>query len=181
VTVSTSYHRPNCHSSNNSTACDYANGRAGFGSSPIHCVLFHGSCFEFFRFDGSSKPPTLSRGVFTRTSKLRTDEVDTLQLVNFGSTTRAGFIASLRPICETLFFCLLQGYKDGMETFYQRSLAMARDENEPRQSAPAWMVSYDHAQQALNVAILAAEDAAHGNITAANDMAERALASLKER
>ena len=44
--------------------CDYTNGRNDFPSTPVYGILCDGQSFRFFSFDGSTKPPTISQGVF---------------------------------------------------------------------------------------------------------------------
>jgi hypothetical protein len=100
------------------------------------------------RFDGSTKPPTFSQGFFPLKGNVRSSrKVKSLFLVPLHATSAASFIASLRPICEYLYFVLLTCYKDGMEAFrvYQCSQKLEEEQNQRplRGSTPAgaWIIA----------------------------------------
>ena len=132
-------------------ACDYGNERLGFSPFPIYGILCDGTSFEFFAFDGSSDPPTFSRGVFQGTVS---KPLEILSIANYNSTLETDFILSLRPVCESLFYILLLAYKTGVE--YLRSAARSSKGKRPRESTPSWKEAADLADQALALAVDAA-------------------------
>ena len=84
------------------------------------------------------------------------------------------FIASLRPVCETIFYFLLVGYMTGIHARYQRSYS--REE-----STDAWQAAHNHAKQALQHAITASARATAGDYTRAEKAAEEASEQLGAR
>lgn len=112
-------------------ACDYANDRLNSPPGPIYGILCDGTSFEFFSFDGSTKPPTIARGVFGTSNS---NPFDTLVVADYHSTSDINFICSLRPICETLFYFLLLAYNSGVQAYKTRSVVNGIKENRPRES-----------------------------------------------
>lgn len=104
-----------------SKAFDYANHQVGFGSYPIRGILCNGTSFEFFSFDGSTKPPTFSKGVFSRMTPSGITLSKSVDFANLQSNSATEFILSLRPICETIF-AFLHGYEVGLLAYYHRSV-----------------------------------------------------------
>ena len=96
------------------TACDWNNTRFDV-SIPIYGILCDGSGFQFFTFDGSTKPYKFSMGVIPG-SRFRV--AGGLPLVDFSSEPTA---RSLRPICETVFNLLLVAYIASLKVFRDRS------------------------------------------------------------
>jgi len=157
-------------------ACDYANDRFGFPPFPIYGILCDGSTFEFFSFDGSSTPPTVSRGVFCPPDS---KPLDTLVVADYHGTSDAKFIFSLRPVCETLFYFFLLAYKSGIEAYMQRSVLKGIREGHSRESTPDCKEARELACQAWTLAVNAAKKAAARD-HAANEMAESALEHLQQ-
>ncbi|KAI9439868.1 hypothetical protein H4582DRAFT_2075230 [Lactarius indigo] len=84
-------------------------------SVPIYGMIYNGYGFQFFTFDGSTKPYRFSAGV-VQGSHFRVTEG--LPLVDLSSEPPAySFIHSLRPICETIFNLLLVTYITGLRVF----------------------------------------------------------------
>jgi len=156
-------------------ACDYANGRNGFPSTPVYGILCDGQSFRFFSFDGSTKPPTISQGVFGP------EEHQTLSLADLTSTGPTGFILSLRPVCEVIFSFLLLGYTTGLQAHYERSVEMGLAEIAEEQRTTAWMLSYELGIEASRLAIEGASQAAGGDIGSANATANAVLVMLTKR
>jgi hypothetical protein len=154
-------------------ACQYANNHAGFPSFPIYAILYDGICFEFFSFHKS----IISRGVFRPPSS---PPVGILAVAQFRSTTDLEFIASLRPICETLFYFFLLTYKTGMESYMERSVAVNVKENHPRDSTPGWKDAHKFACQAFTLAVCAAKKAAADD-DVSDEMLSSALEYLRQR
>jgi len=151
----------------------------------VHGILCDGTTFEFFSFDGGTKPPTFSRGVFPDASSSR--PLQNLVLADYHGSATIDFLRSLRPICETLFYFLLLTYKSGLQAYTQRSVNRAIHHKRARPSTPCWKVALGFAEQALtfavDAAILAADTAATGSndATSANELTEKVLESLQNR
>ena len=158
-------------------ACDYANDSLDFDSFPIYGILCDGHSFDFFSFDGSTKPPTFSRGIFKhdRHSFLG------LSVGYLGRRPAIDFILSLRPICEAIFSCLLIGYRSGLQAYFQRSVQKGSEEEKgSRPSTSGWEKSLQLANEAFDLAVKATSQAAMGDMSS-NTLAEDALRKLTER
>jgi hypothetical protein len=129
-----------------------------------------GICFEFFCFD-STKSPTFSRSVFHPPGS---PPVKMLAVAQCSSTTDQEFTASLRPICETLFYVLLLTYKTGMGAYMGRSVAADVKEN------LGWNDAYKLAGEALTLAVCASVKAAT-DVDDSDEMASSALGYLRQR
>jgi hypothetical protein len=159
------------------SACDYANDRLDFPPFPVYAILCDGMSFEFFSFDGNSRPPTFSRGVFpTSTSKPQ----EMITLANYHSSSDDVFIRSLRPLCETLFYFFLLTFRTGIEAFLQRSAIRANKDKRPQASTPSWQEALGQARQALELAVEAADKASHQD-PAADAITDSALEHLQVR
>ncbi|KAN0133984.1 hypothetical protein V8E53_008202 [Lactarius tabidus] len=85
-------------------ACDF-NNRQHDTSIPIYGILCDGSTFQFFSFDGNTKPYKFSIGLDPGT------QFQVIPLTDFSfQPTAHSFIHSLRPICEIVFNLLLLTY-----------------------------------------------------------------------
>jgi hypothetical protein len=145
------------------SACDHANDHAGFSSFPIYAILCGGISFEFYSFDGKTEPPTFSRGVFRPPGS---PPVERLAVAQFRRTTNLEFIASLRPICEILFYFFLLAYKTRMEAYMERSVAAGVKTIRPRDSTPGWKDAHKYACEAFTLAVgAAAKAAAHDHVS----------------
>jgi hypothetical protein len=91
------------------------------------------------------------------------------------------FIASLCPVCETIFYFLLLGYTTGIRALYQRSCSRGEDSGKRRESTDAWQATNRLAEQALQHAIVATAHAAAGNYVQADKVAKDASDRLKAR
>jgi hypothetical protein len=158
------------------TACDYANSRLGFESFPIYGILCDGKSFDFFSFDGSTKPSTFSRGIF----KHEGHTFKGLTVGSLGRCSAINFILSLRPICESIFSCLLMGYRTGMQAYLQRSMKRGSEERRSQSSTSGWEKSLRLANEAFDLAVKATSQATSGDVSS-NSVAEVALSKLTER
>jgi hypothetical protein len=156
-------------------ASDYRNVRNGFPSTPVYGILCDGQSFQFFSFDGSTKPPIISQGVFGP------GEHQTLSLAHLTSTGPTDFIMSLRPICEVIFFFLFLGYTTGLEACYERSVEMGFAEKQTQESTTGLMSSYDLGIKVSRLAVEGTSQAAGGDIANAEATADAALAMLMNR
>jgi len=157
-------------------ACDYANDHRNFPPTTVYGVLCDGTIFEFFSFNGETNPPTVSRGVFPTP----TLPVPLLSIANYYAS-RANFILSLRPICETIFYLLLLSYKTAIQASTTRSTGRAKKQKSPRASTPSWQEALLFAEEALQLAVDAAAKATTGDSTTANEVTERTLENLRKR
>ena len=162
--------------------CDCANRRLGFDNIPIYGILCDGTSFEFFCFDSSTKPPTFSR--FHDTPACYA-----LSVADLGtdSDTAMNFIASLRPISETIFYFLLLGYTTEIQAQYRQSIKLSESsESLRRESSESttdsdWQKADHLSTQALKLAIAATAEAGDGNYIQADKTAKEALRRLKSR
>ncbi|KIL59239.1 hypothetical protein M378DRAFT_1068410 [Amanita muscaria Koide BX008] len=150
-------------------ACDWNNLRFDV-SIPIYSILCDGSSFQFFTFDGSTKPYKFSMGIVPG-SRFRVSAG--LSLVDFTSEpTARSFIHSLRPICETVFNLLLVGYIASLKMFRDRSASR-------RKSLDGWGKALKFAEEALEKS-LDAEALRRDDLTVDADAAtETAFKTLK--
>src|SRR5712672_2778225 len=61
-----------------------------------------------------------------------------LSVADMSDRSTMDFIASLRPVCETIFYFLLLGYTIGIHAQYQRSCSRREESSKRRESADAW-------------------------------------------
>jgi hypothetical protein len=124
------------------TAYDWNNTRFDI-SIPIYGILCDGSSFQFFTFDGNTKPYKFSMGVVPG-SRFRV--AGGLPLFDFSSEpTARAFIHSLRPICETVFNLLLVAYIASLKVFRDRSASR----HGQRKSLDGWDKALKFAEGAL--------------------------------
>ena len=93
-----------------STGCDYANSQLGFSTFPICGILCDGKSFEFYRFDSSTNPPTFYCCRYDSALPARY----ALSVANMSAHSTSDFIASLRPVCETISYILILGFITGI-------------------------------------------------------------------
>jgi hypothetical protein len=85
---------------------------------PVFGILCDGKSFEFFSFDGSTSPPSFTRGCLPGDPpEFRRG----LQLSDFTLTGPARFIVELRQICEVIFDLLMSSFVSSLTAFQQRS------------------------------------------------------------
>jgi hypothetical protein len=140
---------------------------------PIYGILYYGSCFQFFIFDGTTRPFKFSTGVETVVSGLRCLRDAQLSLFDFSSqptqAARTSFIHSLRPICESVFNLLLLAYIETLKT--HRWSASVDD----------WDKVTKIAEEALEKSQEAEKLRQYKLIVEADEVAEAALKALKLR
>lgn len=141
-------------------------------------MLCDGASFEFFSFDGSTRPPVFSRGVTILSDGTSASR---LSLPSYESTTRRDYINALRPVCECFYAMFLDGYRVGLNAYHDRSLRKAAEEGRERESTPAWFAALGFAEQAAAQAARAAVVAAEGNLDAADEAATNAREVLNKR
>jgi hypothetical protein len=153
-------------------ACDWNNTRFNV-SIPIYGILCDGSSFQFFTFDGSTKPYKFSMGVVPG-SRFRF--AGGLPLVDFSSEpTARSFIHSLRPICETVFNLLLVGYIASLKMFRDRSASRPGQ----RKSLDGWDKALKFAEEALEMSQNAEVLRRNNSIIHADATTETAFKTLK--
>lgn len=159
-------------------ACDFINVQKNL-STPVYGILCDGESFHFFRFDHHAKSK-VSMGYFPFLgSGAQHDQK--LKIRELLGTPAQEFLASVRAVCEAIFYVLLVGYTDALKAYYTRSVQVATEMVIPRNSTPHWMASIAHAKDALRMALEAAELHAAGHVDMANQLAENATDSLHER
>jgi hypothetical protein len=155
--------------------CDYANSQLGFGAFPIYGILCDGKSFEFFCFDSSTKPPTFSRCQHSSAPPARY----ALSVADLSGHSTMDFIASLRPVCETIFYFLILGYTTGIHAQCQQSCSRGEESGKRRESTDAWQRANRLAEQAMQRAIAATAHAATGDYIQADKVAKDASEHLK--
>lgn len=134
--------------------------------------------FEFFSFDGSTRPPVFSRGVTILSDGT---SASSISLPTYESSTRRDYINGLRPVCEYFYAMLLDGYRVGLEAYHDLSVRRAAVAGRERERTPAWFAALGLAWQAVEQAAQAALLAAEGNPDPADEAAKRAREVLNER
>ena len=160
-----------------SIACDWNNAMKGF-KVPVFGILCDGKSFEFFSFDGSTAPPSFTRGCLPGDPpEFRRG----LQLSDFTLTGPARFIAELRQICEVIFDLLMSAFVSSLTAFQQRSERKGKKDQKPRKSLGKLEDALKHAKDALEK-FRDAEGKCKGQlIDDANAAAEEAMKALKQR
>ena len=144
---------------------------------PVYGILCDGAelAFEFFRFDGSTKPSSFCRG---RDTLLRTR----LHLPEFTHAAHSrGFIDALRPICEIIFDLLLNGYISSLEADYKCSGQDTATAGKLGPSPEKWTPAISSAQKALTMFRDAETKRGAQLIDEANTTVEQAMETLKSR
>jgi hypothetical protein len=90
-----------------SIACHWNNSRINF-SIPIHAILFDGYTYQFFTFDGRTKPYTFSMGLVPGSAFSIWEGLALGDLLS--NPTGYPWPAILRPICDTIFNVFLVVY-----------------------------------------------------------------------
>lgn len=162
------------------TGCNCANSYSGFGAFPIYCILCDGESFDFFCFDSSTRPPTFSHCQYGSALPAR------YALGDLSRHSAIDFITKLRPVCEIIFYFLLQGYITAIHAQHQRSCSWAwgdksTSKRQLEESTDAWKTANHLAEQALQHAIAATDQAAAGNHIQADKDAKYASKQLKAR
>jgi hypothetical protein len=160
------------------TACDWNNSTENF-SVPVFGILWDGTHFNFFKFDGTSKPFSFLRGAFPgdHPSLRRGFELPGLTTAEESALP---FMRALRLISEVIFDLLLSGYVSSIGTFRDRSPVRGTKEH-PRQSLIKWEDALASAKQALHHYRDAESKRHDGDITAANKAVSHARTLLKHR
>jgi hypothetical protein len=96
--------------------------------------------------------------------------------VDLSGNSAIGFIASLRPVCETIFYFLLLGIAQ-----YQRSCSRGEEYDKRRESTNAWQTANRLAQEVLQQAIAATAHAAAGDYFEGENVAKDAFERLKAK
>ncbi|KAF8235462.1 hypothetical protein L208DRAFT_1422392 [Tricholoma matsutake] len=121
-----------------SDACDYSNACLGFNSFPIYGFLSDRTLFEFFWFDGSTKPPTFTQGVCKAKMNQGICSFNTLTIPPLEGIDSSKFILSLWPAAEFIFWA----------------------EKKPHESTPGWIDCLQLAKEVLQLTVNANSKAA---------------------
>ena len=145
---------------------------------PVFGILCDGKSFEFFSFDGSTSPPSFTRGCLPGDPpEFRRG----LQLSDFTLTGPARFIAELRQICEVIFDLLMSSFVSSLTAFQQRSERKGMKNQKPRKSLAKWEEALKYAKDASEK-FRNAEAMRKGQLVDdANKVAEEAMKALKQR
>ena len=143
---------------------------------PVYGILCDGDTFEFFWFDGSTKPPSFYYGRDSTVFRTRLQLPDPTQ-----ARTPRPFIDALRPICEIIFDLMLRGYMSSLEAYHQSFAKNSAEEGKPRQSLDKWEHAISSARQALELFRDAETKRQNQLIDEANATVLKAMESLKCR
>ncbi|KAF7980737.1 hypothetical protein HWV62_36755 [Athelia sp. TMB] len=155
-------------------ACDAADresARKGL-RVPVRGILCDGDAFEVFSFDGSTTPPSFSRG--------RDADLRSVLQIPMGAPPR-DFIGALRPICEVVFDVLLGGYVASAEAYRRREAERTANDGQANPSSDKWEAAIGSAQQALEGFREADVKRRAKLISEANALVEQAMELLKSR
>lgn len=143
---------------------------------PVYAILCDGEVFEFFCFDGSTKPPLFTKGSDPTIRR------DRFRLPEFtqGLSPRP-FIDALRPICEITFDLLLNGYLSSLNAYRDRSKRKGDKEGQSRKSLENWDRALGFAQQALRMFRDAEIKRRAEHFDEAEAGTEEAMGSLEDR
>jgi hypothetical protein len=127
-------------------ACCWNNTRQGL-HVPVIGILCDGNVFQFFLFDGSTKPFSFSRGTLpgdppTLRHGFKLDDFTAAE-------SSRPFLRALRQICEIIFDLLLQSYISSLDAYRNRSVGKGKKEGRPRKSTPEWEAALCFAGDAL--------------------------------
>jgi hypothetical protein len=90
------------------------------------------------------------------------------------------FIASLRPVCEVVFYFLVLGYTTAIQARYQRSCSLEQNGTK-QESTGAWKNAKLLAERTMELALAATAHAVAGDYIKADKVAKDALERLEER
>lgn len=156
-------------------ACFRDNTRQG-PRIPVFGILCDGKVFQFFLFDGSSKPVSFSHGTLPGDPlALRLG----FELDDFTAAESSGpFIRNLRQICEITFDLLLQSYISSLDAHRNRPVSKGKKETRQRMSTHEWEEALCFAGDALEK-FRAAETMRRDNPNEADTTAQDAIDILK--
>lgn len=127
-------------------ACCWNNARQGL-RVPVFGILCDGNVFQFFLFDGCTRPFSFIRGTLPGDSPtlrrgFKLDDFTTAE-------SSRPFIRALRQICEIIFDLLLQSYISSLDAYRNRSVGKGKKEGRPRKSTHEWEEALNFAGDAL--------------------------------
>ena len=158
-------------------ACSQSNTRKGL-RVPVFGILCDGESFQFFLFEGSSKPFSFSRGSLSDPPIFR----QIFKLDDFiASQSSRPFIRNLRQICEITFDLLLRSYISSLEAYRSRSVTNDEREGRPRKVMHEWEEALRLAGDALKKFRAAETMRRHKLLDQANTTAQDAMDILKRR
>ena len=142
---------------------------------PVHGILYNGNAFEFFWFDGTTKPSSLYQGRDTTVPRTRMVVPD-LTEANPGS-----FIDALPPVCAFIFDLMVMTYISGLNAWHMRSVKKSSAEARPRPSLDRWDQALGSAHQTQE--IFRDAEARHQtlHIGEADALVQQAMESLQDR
>ena len=159
-------------------ACDWNNTQSNF-SVPIYGILSDGESFEFFKFDGSTKPYSFYRGCFPG------DPIPLQRGLRLGDFTLADnalpFMRDLRTICETTFYVMLLAYISSLKAFWGRSEMKSKKAGQPIQSLDKWEAAIESANETLEKCGDAEAKRGAGDYQNAKAIALEGMEALKTR
>ena len=79
---------------------------------PVHGILCDGNAFEFFRFDGTTKPLSFYQGRDTTVPRTR------MYLPDLTEASPGSLIDALRPICEFVFDLMVMAYISSLNAWH---------------------------------------------------------------
>jgi len=154
-------------------AGDRNNEKQGFRVA-VHGILCDGTTFEFFRFDGTTKPSSFHHGRDTTVPRTQ------MQLPNLMAATPGSFIDALRPICEFIFDLMMMAYISSLLAWYMRSVRKSNAEWKLRPSLFKWNQAIKSAQEAQAIFRDAETKRQMQHIDEADALAQQAMESLQD-
>jgi len=148
---------------------------------PIMAILCDGTYFYFFKFEDrrqAGSAPQFFIGKFPNNSLRRRIAV-TNSDDSDDPDDPGDFLRQTRLLCDTLYYVFLNGYRSGLEAYWNRSVERSKDAF--RQSTPRWHNATVSAGKALEEAKSAWNLRQENQLEESNASAERALQFLVAR
>jgi hypothetical protein len=147
------------------------------GRMPIYGILYTGYRFQFFIFDGSTKPYKFRKGVVAGN---RAQTLEGLPLLDFSSKPTADFfLLQLCPICETIFNFFLVTYITTLKAF--RDVCAQHGQHGRMGNLAHWDEAINLAEAALGKSQDAEAQRQDNLIDAADATAQTVFGALKLR
>ena len=148
---------------------------------PIYGILFCEDIFQFFIFDGSTKPHKFSLGVIPGHLGCRSQFRGLHLFPGSSKSHEYSLILGLRPICETILNFFIVTYVATLKAFRDSCARSGPRETFGTQSLPRWDEAINLAEEALRKSQDAEAQRQDNSIAAADATAETAFKALKHR
>jgi hypothetical protein len=146
---------------------------------PIIAILCDGKQFYFFKFLGRSLTRSAKAQFFLGRSADGSQDEPIYEMAP--GTDPVVFIQRFRRLCESIFYVFLDGYRSGLEAYWNRSLERSQSEGKGRGLTPGWHRAKALPETALEEAKAAWTQRQEGRVEESMRSAESALEVLAKR